>query len=39
MIAVFSLYNLEIEKNNNMRQSIEELVKILKELYFFSKKL
>lgn len=36
-MSMLQLYNMEIEKNTNLRESLEELIKLLRELYSFLK--
>lgn len=38
-MSLLQLYNMEVEKNTNLRESLEELIKLLRELYNFSKDL
>ncbi|KAL4466832.1 hypothetical protein ABPG74_010429 [Tetrahymena malaccensis] len=37
VMSLIHLYNMEIEKNCNLRESLEELIKLLREMYQFLK--
>ncbi|EAR96842.2 EF hand protein (macronuclear) [Tetrahymena thermophila SB210] len=39
VMSLIHLYNMEIEKNCNLRESLEELIKLLREMYQFLKML